>query len=399
MSELRIAAIMKKSTGPHGLSALLRYERRVPSDFGVGLRVPRWDLAPVRMQVALCALTLSGFASAPGPALAEPARDVALSVHTADASACTAAETLRALVEARIGSAVFSQPRDARRFIEIRIRAASSGIGFAATLSLRDAAGRTLGDREVGTQATRCDSLDPMLVLVISTLIGPTDLPPTAAKDKARPAQPIRIPVPAPDPQPDESEATGAREVSFIADRRTAQTLAALRFALGLSAHAISGLLPGIAASATIDLLARYQALELRAKVGATPRIPTDLGGGAQADFLAILGEAQACGVATERTGGPLAFCTGVSAGGLSAQTRGLLQNEQTFHAVVLLVFSTTLQLSIFPQQALLLGGGVNLPLLAPHYYYWDRPNERRDFHAVELGAFAEFGWLWHFSS
>jgi hypothetical protein len=351
------------------------------------------------MPVALCALTTTlatfGFALTPRLGLAQPARDVALSVQATPEGACIDAERLRALVESRIGSSVFSDAENARRFIDVQFHVANDV--FSATLVVRDAAGRTLGDREISTQSTTCDSLDPLLVLVISTSIGPVELPPTAAKEPARPAHRRAQQTRAPDP--DEAEALGTHGISLALDTNPAALSAPVRFALGLSAQAVSGLLPGIAPSVTVDLLVRYESLELRAKVGATPHIQTDLGGGAQADFLAILGEAQACGIATERTGGPLSFCAGASVGGLSAQTRGLLQNARTLHPVVLLVFSATLQVSIQRQQALLLGGGVNLPLLAPRYYYWESPNERRDLHTVELGAFAEFGWLWRFSS
>ena len=334
----------------------------------------------------------------PPQARAEPARDVVVEVHAPPDADCVTAERLRAQVEERVGSIVFLDAQYAERHVDVRI-AAGKGAGFSAAILLRDAQGRSLGERDVHSDSTSCGELEPSLVLVISTLIGMAqDTPPVAVVKTDQP-QPDEVQAPADDTsaEPNAVREPAAPVPTFTSSLAPAQR--GFRFGLALLGELHSGLLPGVTPVASLALFARRDWLELRFAVNAAPWSARDLGGAAETNFRALLGYLDLCGVAVTSASGDVAFCAGAQAGAIRAESTGLYENKTTVRPVMQLTLRASLQVPVLQKHALLFGVGAGLPVVSQTYRFVERDEEERRIHAVELGLFAEIGWLWQLSS
>lgn len=83
---------------------------------------------------------------------------------------CTPAAGLQRALEARLGQAVFAEPADA--FIEGVVVAAERG--FVAKVTVTDAKGTALGQRDVTSDDPSCPAIDSRLVLVLALLVDPS---------------------------------------------------------------------------------------------------------------------------------------------------------------------------------------------------------------------------------
>jgi hypothetical protein len=82
---------------------------------------------------------------------------------------CSTAEAIKAAVERRVQSAVFREP--ASRHIEASVT--KQPTGWKALLTVTDASGAVLGNREVASTEPNCQTLDARVILVLALIIGP----------------------------------------------------------------------------------------------------------------------------------------------------------------------------------------------------------------------------------
>lgn len=150
-------------------------------------------------------------------ALAAPGDSFSLGwVRTPGAESCLGPRALAALVERRLGRAVFTSAARADVAIEGRVEPLSGSSGYRVVIRLLDATGSPLGQRELTTAGARCDDIDEPVSLVVALLIDPNaslaplssgpagsapspSLPPTASAPASaciEPPPPVAAPAP-----------------------------------------------------------------------------------------------------------------------------------------------------------------------------------------------------------
>ena len=297
---------------------------------------------------------------------------------------CVTPERLRGLVHDRVGSVVLSDAWFADRHVDVRI--VVYGRGFSAAIRAVDEEGRTLGERSVSTDEPRCGALERPLVLVISTLIGMDE-------DSARSAVERR---PAPvAPRPTEKN-HAARPAPATNPPSPSEPF---RLALAVGGGAESGLLPGLAPFGTLRLLARRSFYELRLGVGVAPWAARDLGEAAHATFRSLFGNLDVCAVTSAGAAGDFAFCGGLRAGALRAETTGLYENVTSTRPFAEVTLGANLTWPLTVRQALILEVGGAVPVVPQRYVFVDSDAAEHPIHTVELGLFGEIGWVLRFAS
>jgi hypothetical protein len=149
------------------------------------------------MRATIVAAALAGA----WPARAEPARDkvIALSwVRRDGAEPCASAQEMAVAVEKLVGDVVFVAPRGATLSVEGWVEHRDGS--FRAEIRLVDAAGATLGTREIERDGPSCAALTLPASLAIALLLEPDGARPTPRPSAPKPAAPIPAP-PCP-PQP-----------------------------------------------------------------------------------------------------------------------------------------------------------------------------------------------------
>jgi len=121
------------------------------------------------------------------------------------AESCIPTQTLGRAVEHRLGRSVFVSASQADVSVEGRIEKREGGgaATWHAVLTLRDAAGATLGTRELERPEASCDAMSEPLALIIAVMIDPD----AASRPPAATLAPLPTPTPTPAPSPAPAEA------------------------------------------------------------------------------------------------------------------------------------------------------------------------------------------------
>jgi hypothetical protein len=355
---------------------------------------------------ARCALML---VLMPRPTVrAEPTRDWGMDVYAPESLRCVTADRLRAAIEERVGAKVFLDASHATHRASVRVTARHDH-DLSAVIHLTDHRGQSLGERKVHSSGGSCGELARSLVLVISTLIGIEREPPVAphapelaTSGTATPPQPTAERMPARTSVSPPLQPRGAperRRLSAASGPLPTKAREPIRLGLSLLAEGQSGLLPGFAPLGSLGVLARYRWLELRLTLSGAPWAARELGGDAHASFGALLGRADFCGIPWAGSIFDLALCTGAQAGAIRAESRGLQENATTVRPVALLTVRASVAMRVLAKHAVLIGFGGALPVLSQNYRFLERGGTQRSIHRVELGLFAEIGWLFRFAS
>jgi hypothetical protein len=337
---------------------------------------------------------------APWPEIARAGdrSEVTLSLVAPAHSDCLTAEALRRAVQERVGPVVLEESRRAETRVDVRITAQKRG--YVASIRASDAGGRSLGERALATSSEAapgtCAALERPLVFVISTLIGKTSGP--MGRESAEP-----VSVAVPPGEPGAPAAPGVPPAADVLAAVTQQTASApgprVRFGLALGGGIQTGLVPGVAPSATARFLMSRGALRLRLGLGTVPWAERDLGGSARATFRSAFADLDLCALAALAPRAALALCAGVIAGGVHAETTGLYQNAAVLRPFVRCAASVSLELPITKMQALSVEAGGTLPLLSGAYVFSETGEHIRDIHGAQAGLLAEVAWVVHFSS
>jgi hypothetical protein len=325
-------------------------------------------------------------------ASADETGEVGLSVEAPPSSECVTAEALRADVQDRVGSVRVTGSPAADRRIDVRIAALPRA--FSATIRAVDVQGRTLGERYLSSAGLDCRALDRPLLLVISTLIGITgeEAPSRGAEEEPEerewPARPLAPEDPAAD-----------TDTSAVVPAAPPAPAEPFRFGLSLTGGAQTAFLPGVTPLGSLRFLARRGWLEFRIGVGATPSAVRDLGGSARATFRGLFGDADVCALTSATSGTEFAFCAGVRAGAVHGKTTGLYENADTVRPFAQVTPRASFRAALAKHHALVFELGGAIPLFPQTYVFVEADGLTHRVHAVDLGVFAEAGWIWRFSS
>src|SRR6187402_1791775 len=266
---------------------------------------------------------------------------------------CIAQPALEQAVEARLQREVFTHDAHPPLVIELEL-SRTTHQEWAAKLTLTNADGQPLGQRELATRASHCSALDDSLALVVALLVdAPLDEQlRKEAGERATPAAtaPSIAPLPTPRPTPLRIPArTHAPRAPWRANGHAAATLS-----LGSLPTAAPGLELGL------ELLAP-SAPSFRLFAGATPSRSTPGDSGARVSLWYGGLEVRVLQLAL----GPIRCSAwlGETVGALRAEAFGFDENSSTTRAYFAPFLGTRLVHPVSSQLGLVLGARAEVPL------------------------------------
>jgi hypothetical protein len=284
-------------------------------------------------------------------ASAEPVRHVDLVWSRTEQVRCIGAEELSAAVERTLGRPVFHGESPASAKIVGDVHAAANG-HFDAHIRLVDASGKTVSERELGTDAD-CKRLDESIAVVVTLMIDGLEEAPTPLRvppEPPRPPPPVAAPTPSRPPKPE-------TEVPVLA--------------VGAGAGLSSSLLPGTAGAAV-----------LRAEVAPQSFVPIALTGrmfassdatlaGAGGAFSAWDAELAAC-PRWQRETAAIGACAGIGGGAISGRSLDLSAGQSHTRALVVVPILAQGALRLYGPLWLRAEAGVLVPLLRERWGFRD---------------------------
>lgn len=345
-----------------------------------------------RTRLWAAVLTLCELASSPSARadVQQAAPPWVLELSAPPQGGCSETADLQARVERRVGA-----ERKAPGMPRVRVELHQERVagGWSARVLALSADGRATGVRELRSREEDCQALDIALVLVISAVLGVERSAPLE-RDEPVPEQPPEKPAPVAY-QVEKAPRSGA---VFFSVPQVESPAEPWRVAVGASARAVTGLVPGAAAAVGAGLNAHSGRLQLIAGALFVPQSRIGVGAAAQSSFAVALGELSACAIAARPADGTVAFCAGAQAGAIWSQPRGLWMQRNSQQFVVLAVPSFRTLLPIADWLAVQGGLGASFPLRSAVYSYIDDAGERRRVHGVQMGLWAELGAALRFS-
>lgn len=327
-------------------------------------------------------LALSSVARAEGGAA------LRIELRAPDGAACTSAPALTERVVERVGRA------DAGEGVAVTVVIEAQGGGHRAQVTVRDASGQVLGQREIA-EAGACTALDDTLTLVIASSVGVMTAEPSEPAAPEPPPPPLPA-EPEPEPAPRAAEPPASAPPRFVSTPPSSgpEPPARWTFELELSGRGLTGVLPKPSASASLGGFAGHGDLGLSASaswlVPATLREDSEL----ELHATGVWGELSACGRLAHAGLTAVWLCAGAHGGALRADAERLWRGHARWDALVQLVPSMRARIALASGFGLSLGCGADVPLVFPRYSYADAQGEVATYHEVELGVWAELG-LW----
>jgi hypothetical protein len=326
------------------------------------------------------------------PVCAQAILDFALEVDAPADAHCSDAAALERAIEERVGHLVFlGQSNPARRLQLVIARDPARG-AWNARIAMRDPRSELLGERQLSVTAADCAELDEALIVVITTLIGVADQTPPASAARARPpARPASPEPQPPPPSPALPAVTHQADAQSDASAVALVAAAAVRLDIGLLPQ------PSIGPAAVFEV--DFGAFGLLFAAAFLPQAARDLGNGAQASFMSVLGELSVCARAARPLGATLQFCAGAETDLLAVSTSGLGTDASSRAGLVRGLIRTRLRAPIGPRFGVLVDLATAFPVFSARFYFVEEDGTREYYHAVRLGVFTQLGMYWVFSS
>jgi hypothetical protein len=335
-------------------------------------------LAPLIAGLAAASIFV---ATATARADAPPPRTSSLAwVRLPGAEACIDMRSLAQAVELRLGRPAFVAPTRGDLAIEASIGPTPGTDGWHATITVVDAAGQRVGQRELQSDKAGCRAIDDELELVMALLIDPSAAlapPPAPAPEFVAPPPVTIVPTP-------------------ICPPLAAPPPPLQRWRVGAEAGPIAGL--GLLPSSV------GVGVQLRAHV-APPRGPSfELGGAfwldsavrtahAEPAFSLAYGWLSVCPVDVEVRGSALSACAGAQLGSLSVSAAALPSIYHQEQLVFSLAAEARLRRRFVGPLLGSFGLGLAVPTVRDRFYFTDPDGTRHDvFQASPIAALLDLG-------
>lgn len=330
----------------------------------------------MRQRAGTLATAAAAIVTIAAPLRAEEPRTSSLSwLRMPGAEECVTTQALARAVEERLGRAAFVSAAQADLSVEGSI--AKKGAGFAATITVRDAKGETLGTREIARDVAKCEELTDSIALVVALMIDP---------DAATRPKPAPAPPPPADPPPPVvvvREKPVVVEVPVEPKRREPW-----RFEGGGALTAVTGLAPTVAPGLTATALVHPPEIPLGFHGFASLFLPTTAdGAGASASVDMGYVGGSLCPTIRGRHASVMA-CIGGHVGLLRPRAKvGSTPLKEQVLPLWNLLGELRLSVPLVHPIGIFMGIGAALPLLRPTFEYRRPDGSVSELHRVSVVA------------
>lgn len=329
----------------------------------------------------------------------------ALSVNAPTDSGCVDTAQLGRWVSARAGRDAFAGTPPAEASVAVHITRREHDKGFAATVTTRDVAGRTSGQRELQSDGELCSEMDDALVFVVAALVG-VDAPQEAlAATPHEPPGDEQVKVAdgrAPDARatdPSEDTVRGSTPLDPPDSPVHEAPSPPWKWEVGAGVGVASGALPGTALGAQLSVSGRFRDLVFAVEALGFPYRSTTLDDGGTGWFRMLAASLHLCGVAIETSRTRFALCAGATSGAVWAGTDGLWRDARSVQPWLSIGPSARADLDLFRPVSLQFWLGLAIPTLNRRFHYTRPGGAARTYHETTTGGWLHLALVWQLAS